>query len=181
MRMITYKPREYEIAPEGCYRARLESIDDAAPGTNARGEEVQRVKFCWMLTTLVTSTGEPFKVYQTYNLTLAPRSFLHQAIVDISGAEPGQSFDLDTLVGAECDLVLRHNAGADGRTWCNIRSILRPATPAEKAEEQRVVAATEQVRQAALRNTFAPRNTPHIVSRPAPTTPAGEDTEDIPF
>jgi hypothetical protein len=181
--MITYKPKEYEIAPEGCYRARLESIDDAAPGTSPRGEEVQRVRFCWVLTTLVTAAGEPFKVFSTYNMTIAPRSFLHQAVCDIVGTPPGESFDLDTLIGSECDLVLRHREGADGRVWCNIRSILRPATPAEKAEEQRVVAATEQVRQAALRNTFAPRSAPHIVTRPAPpaSTPAGEDTEDIPF
>jgi hypothetical protein len=172
--MITYKPREYEIPPEGMYRARLEEITDAAPGINPRGEETQRVRFNWTLLNQFTSAGDAMRVFQTFNSTLAPRSFLFAAVTDIRGVPPGNEFDLDSLIGTECDLVLRHHITDDGRKFCNVKTILRLPTPAEAAEEKRVAAATTAVKQAAQR--------PHVVSRPAPPAPPAEiDDSDVPF
>jgi hypothetical protein len=171
-RIVHRQYKEFELPPEGVHRGRLTEIKDLEPTVNLNGEEKERVRFIWTLLHQRTSSGDTMKVYQTFNVSLHPQSYLSQAIRDITGEEPGDHFDLDGLLGCECDLVLKHNEGNDGRTYCNVRTILRLPTAAEAAEEKRVAAVTEKVKQAAAQ------------PQGAVTVPAEADTisdEDIPF
>jgi len=111
------------------------------------------------------------KVFQTFNLSLHPQSFLTRAITDITGREPGHEFDLDSLVGREVELVIKHNEGNDGRVYANVRTIL-PQTAAENAEEKRVGAMTEKVKEQGRPS--------HTVKAPEPE-PVKITDADIPF
>ena len=180
MRIIKYQQKTFELPPPGLHRGRLVEIKDVSPAMNPQGEEKDRVRFVWTLLHQLDSSGNPMKVFQTLNLSLHPRSFLSQTIGDITGQEPGEEFDLDSLLGSEADLLIKHNSGSDGRTYANVVSILRPPTPAEAAEAQRVAAVTAKVKEMA-------RQPAHIVSTPPPAAPAlpNADSEitdaDIPF
>jgi hypothetical protein len=126
VRIIRYTPQtQFELASEGVHRARLEQIKDLDPALNSKGEEHQRIRFIWSLEDQVNSSNYAFRVFQTFNLSLHPQSFLSRAIFDITGREPGREFDLDSLVGVEVELVIKHNSGDDGRVYANVRTILR--------------------------------------------------------
>jgi hypothetical protein len=179
-RVIRYVPKEYELPKEGVERARLVEIKDLDPALNPRGEEKQRVRFVWELQNQVNSNNYAFKVFQTFNLSIHPMSFLAKTIYDLTGSDAGESFDLDSLQGTVADLVLKHSEGNDGRVYCNIVAIMRlrnaEEAAKEKAEERRVKAATERVMTEARK--------PRVVTAPASASDAGEITdedEDIPF
>jgi hypothetical protein len=93
----------------------------------------------------------------------------------------GSSFDLDSLLGVEADLVLKHNQGDDGKTYCNVRTILRLPTAAERAEEQCVLAITEKVKQAAQQT--AVQSVAQQTAAPPPATAVRTEItdEDLPF
>jgi hypothetical protein len=140
-----YQQKRYELPSEGTYRARLIDIKDLDPALTPGGEEKPRVRFIWDLRDALDSRGVAMKAFQTFNLTMYPMGFLSRAIADITGKDPGREFDLDTLLGVEVDLVIKHNRGADGKTYANVARIIRPKTRAEEVEEQRVKAATTRV------------------------------------
>jgi hypothetical protein len=145
-RTIRYTPnKSYELPSEGVHRAQLTDIKDLPPALDSKGEQHERLRFIWGLKDQVNSFGDPMRVFATYNLSLHPQSFLSRAIFDITGREPGSEFDLDSLLGIECDLVIKHNRAPDGRVYANVSSILRPKTAAGPAEEKRVRRATEKV------------------------------------
>jgi hypothetical protein len=170
--MIRFSHKQFELASEGVHHAKLIEIRDIEPAVNPMGKEKERVRFIWELRDEMNSAGAPMRVFQTLNLSLHPQSFLSKAIFDITGREPGMQFDLDTLVGAEADLVIKHNQGADERTYANVVSILRLKTAAEEAEEKRVRAATQRVKDESRRS--------HTVTRPQPEQAEIADN-DVPF
>jgi hypothetical protein len=170
MRVIRYTPqKQYELASEGIHRAQLKEIKDLDPAPDSRGEEHKRLRFIWELKDQMTSFGGPIKVFQTFNLSLHPQSFLSRAIFDITGGEPGREFDLDRLIGVEVDLVIKHNAAPDGRVYANVATILRQ-TAAETAEK--VKAATEKMKEQSRRS--------HVITRLEPDPPEITD-DDVPF
>ena len=172
-RIIRYEAKQYELQPEGVQRARLSEINDLEPTINSRGKEQERIRFVWE-SNQVNSSGYPFKVWQTFNLTLHPKSFLSKAISDITGKEAGEEFDIDSLIGVVVDLVIKHNEGNDGRVYANVVAIMRLQTKAEGAEEKRVAAATAKVKQNATGS--------RVVTAPTPAANAVEIVdEDIPF
>jgi hypothetical protein len=145
--MIRRTPlKQYELATEGIHRARLKEIRELDPALNSKGEKQPRLRFIWELSDRVNSLGESIRVFATYNVSLHPKSFLARAIVDLTGREPGQEFDLDSLVGVEAELVVKHNQASNGRMYANVGSILRPQTAAEEAGEKRVRAATQKAK-----------------------------------
>jgi hypothetical protein len=93
---------------------------------------------------------------------------------------PRKQFELapEGVHRARLKQLLKHNEGNDGRTYCNVRAIVRLPTAAEAAEEKCVAAVTARVKQAAAQ----PRATA-TVTAPAPAaTQEGEiEDEDIPF
>jgi hypothetical protein len=146
-RVIRYTQKQFELPSEGIHLARLIEIKDLEPGLNPKGEEKSRVRFVWELADEVNISGNPMKAFQTFNVSLHPKSFLGQAIHDITGRDPGNQFDLDSLLGVEVQLVLKHNQGDDGRVYCNVAAILRAKTEAEDAEDAQ---ATAKVKAAAV-------------------------------
>jgi len=113
------------------------------------------------------------KAFQTFNLSLHPQSFLSQAIRDITGRDTGNEFDLDSLLGVEVDLVIKHNEGTDGRIYANVATILRPKTKAEEAEEKRVTDATAKLKANAGRS--------HVMTARTRAMDSEVTDQDIPF
>lgn len=176
-RFVRYVPKPFELAPEGIHPARLVEIKDIKPGPNGRGEEKERVRFSWELKGVFTSNGDPMRVFDTYNLSLHPKSFLCGAIRGIIGREPGEEFDIDSLLGVERDLALKHNEGDDGKTYCNIVAYYRKKTAAETAEEQRVQTVTQRVIEAGAKDSHKLSYSP-----PPPDSDAATITDEaIPF
>jgi hypothetical protein len=174
-RIVHYCKKQFELPSEGLHDAELDEIKDIDATIDNRGEEKERVRFVWELLDLVNSSSHAFKVWQTFNLTLHPQSFLAKAIYDITGSEPGEEFDLDSLLHTKIQLVIKHNQGPDGRTYANVATILRPKTTAEEAEEKRVAAAAHKAKE------NAGRQRTHIVAASPPADKTDITDFDIPF
>lgn len=141
---VTYTPKIYQLPPEGMYRGQLTTIEELGPTMTPNGEK-DRVRFIWTLEEK-DEEGNPFRVFESFNLSIHPKSLLSKTIFEITGKSPGQEFELNDLVGSELNLVLQHNTNEfDGRTYCNIAARLRPSTAAETAEAKRVTTAVAKV------------------------------------
>lgn len=72
--------------------------------------------------------GKPYMVVNRYNATLSPKSNLHKHLVAWRDRKFTQQelddFDLDNVLGANCQLQIIHNVSDDGRTFANIQSIV---------------------------------------------------------
>ena len=174
-----YHAKQYEIAPEGLADAELTEVVDLGMVKSFDGETKPKVKIIWRLSSL-NSRNFRHEIHQTLHASLHPRSALSQLIHDVTGQWPeaGVEFNLDKLLGAKLQVVIRHNySESNQRTYANIASIVRPLSPAEQAEEQRVKEATARVLAEARRG--------HVVVQAASPKPVTKDapfdSSDIPF
>ena len=170
MKWVRYKPKQFELPAEGVQRGKLVEIEELGKEKTPSGEEKDKVRFIWELDQ-TNSSGAPFQVREKFNRTMHPDSWLHKAVAEIIGRDPGTDFDLDTLQDVEVDLVLKHsNPSEKGVRYANVVTHLRPKTKAEAAEERSVSVAILKVKQGAA---LPPTDTP-------PAKAEGTDN-DIPF
>lgn len=57
------------------------------------------------------------------NLSLSPRSRLFSVITAVTGKEPGAEFDLETLIGLECKVLVSHRKSEAGDVWERIERV----------------------------------------------------------
>jgi hypothetical protein len=184
---VKYTPSNYETAPEGVFWATLTEIKKQDGQMIPKGER-DRVRFTFELDK-TDSIGRPLKVFHTVPLNLHPKSMLSKLIFDLTGENPvpDEDYELNDLLNAYVQLVLKHHHADKGKVYANIVSILRPPTPKEEAEEKRVAAVTNKIKQAAANSAASAEQKKHgkmiVFSAPVPApVEAGAITdEDIPF
>ena len=131
--LITYEPTEYEIPGEGIKPATLIEIRDLEIVESRYGSR-PRLLFIWQILN-TDSLGRPLRVFQRVTRSLHPLSDLSQMIFEITGSAPGSAYETDNLLGATCDLTLKHNTSVDGRVFCNVIKIQRSTNQAVKSDE----------------------------------------------
>mgnify|MGYP005836665781 CR=1 FL=1 len=57
------------------------------------------------------------------SLSIAKNSTLLSLIKDITGIEPKGEFDLETLIGKKCQVLITHNQTDNGDVWENIEKV----------------------------------------------------------
>ena len=180
---VRYQAKGFEIPPEGVEWASIAEIKELGLVETQNGAR-EKIAIVWELDR-ADSHGRPFLVFQRFNLSLHPASFLSKTIHDITGEEPGDEYELDDLLNARCQLVLKHNESeTNGRTYANVATILRPRTAAEEREERLIARVTAQVKQQALAN--SPRTTATARAdvddiRDNDTEITDHDVPDVPF
>lgn len=100
----------------GVYAATLVSYESLGMQSYQGGPERERMRFRFELEGETDKeTGEPVGLFVYANLVLTPKSNLAQIITDM-GVDwtPGQAFDLDTLVGRRCQVVVKRVDGPNG-------------------------------------------------------------------
>ena len=173
---VKYTAKNFEVPTEGVHVAELREIKQLGVVETLNGER-EKVRFTYELDE-TDSRGRSLLVFQTFNLTLHPQSFLSKAIYDLTGEEAGGEYELDHLLGIRRQLVLKHHRSeSNGKLYANIAAILRPKTAQDEAEEKRVAAATAKVKQAAAHPPASPAFLP-----PSSDFVEGEVTrDDIPL
>lgn len=71
-------------------------------------------------------------------LSLGKKSKLYGIITELTGREPGAEFDLETLIGLPCKVLVSHKEMESGDVWENVDKVkgLKKRQPARKTPEE---------------------------------------------
>lgn len=118
------------LAAPGTHAAVLVDIQDLGMVPGAYGVK-RKVRLVWQLDAL-DDAGRRVEVARLYTLSLHERAALRQDLERWRGrkftdAELDAGFDLEKLLGVNCQVVVSHNLSDGGRTYADVDSVL-PAT-----------------------------------------------------
>ncbi|MGE5445261.1 MAG: hypothetical protein ACM3SR_11785, partial [Ignavibacteriales bacterium] len=72
--------------------------------------------------------GMPIRVFTEAGNTLTRKSKLRKIVEGILGRtltkEEVQGFDLETLIGLDCQIVVKHEEGLDGNTYSRVETVI---------------------------------------------------------
>jgi hypothetical protein len=114
--------KQYEIPDEGGHPGTLIQVRDLGVVETKFGPK-PRVRLVWELDTLA-SDGRHLRAYQAFNKTFDGKSYLRKAVRQILGRDPGDTFDLESLVGLRRLIVIGHDDGPEGKVFANVRAVL---------------------------------------------------------
>ncbi len=125
--ILTSKKSEFVPHPEGIHPAVCVDVIDLGERTvefQGRARQVQKLKLVFESEAL-TEDGKRMTVSRTFNASLHPKAKLAEFLGKWRGRPvvPGDSIDMDKLLGTPCTLVVSHQQGADGDTYANIDAI----------------------------------------------------------
>ena len=129
MAIMAIKPQSngtYTPAPEGVHDAVCCDVADlGVVETTWQGEtkSQHKVRIVWQLATKMED-GRPFSIGRRYGLTLHEKSSLFRDLKTWFGKAPPDNFDLEKLIGQNCQIVVVHNE-RDGSTYANVQSVLK--------------------------------------------------------
>ena len=136
MSIIASKPKkEYSPAPEGLHAAVCCDVVDLGILKSAFGEK-HKVEIRWMLEENDPKTELPFMVVSRYTLSLHEKAKLRPMLEGWRGrnfsVEELEGFDLENLLGVNCQLQIIHNIADEGQVYANVQAVIPPAKGATK-------------------------------------------------
>lgn len=126
------RAKEFKPAPEGLHAA--VAVDVVALGlVDTQYGKKEMVKIVWQIDEEDTEAKPPrrFQVSRRYGLTLDKRSTLRKDLETWRAKkftkEELEAFDLEKLLGANCQLQVVHNVTDDGGTYANVQAVVPPS------------------------------------------------------
>lgn len=114
--MLKAESQEPGLVEDGVYPATLTNIKQFE---NAYGP---RLGFEFTL----GGKGGGVTVLRSTTPQLTPQSKLAGLIRGLTGAElPGGEFDLESLLGKQCQVLVRRSTNKNGKTYCNVEQVFR--------------------------------------------------------
>lgn len=132
--------KDFKPAPEGLHPAVCVDVVDKGMVTGQFGTQ-HKIQLRWQLEERDSESGKRFMVVSTYTASLNEKATLRKVLESWRGrkftADELEKFDLETLVGANCQIQIAHNIKDGGRTYANVQAIVRAAkgVPALRPEE----------------------------------------------
>ena len=124
----TTKDSDYEVAPEGLWHAVCVDVVDLGIVESKFGQQV-KIEIRWQLEEK-DSKGRPFLIVQRYTPSLHDKSRLKPMLEAWRGrkftAEEQKKFDIEKLLGANCQLQIIHNIKDEGKTYANVQAVVPP-------------------------------------------------------
>jgi hypothetical protein len=194
MPIVVKKPKKtYHPAPEGLHQAVC--VDILAPwteedGFNA-GRMVEKTRIFWVLDQTRTWKNDdgtekqiPYEVSNTYTMSLHEKSNLCRHLEAWRGKKftekEKEGFDLESLIGANCQIQVVHNIKDSGEIFANVGAIV----PIGKNMTKLVVPFKyERRKDRAAKVTDKPAGDAPAADDgdPGPTEPMGEPDDGLPF
>lgn len=128
MAIIARAPEsKFTPAPEGLHQAVCVDVHDLGLQKTPWGEK-HKVIIVWQIDEIDPENDKPFQVRQQYTLSLSDKANLRRDLECWRGRkftdDELQGFDLEKLLGANCQLQIVHNLGDEGRTYANVQAIV---------------------------------------------------------
>jgi hypothetical protein len=132
-------PANFIPAPMGLHRAVCVDVEDLGVVDTRRGPK-HKVKITWQSEQL-NHEGKRYTIVNRYTASLHENAILRQHLINWRGkdfsSEELKSFDLEKLLGANCQINVVHNIKEiDGEsvTFANVTSIVPPPQGMERLE-----------------------------------------------
>ncbi len=122
---VRNKGGDFTPAPEGLHHSVCIDAVDLGMVDGNFGKK-RMVSLAWQ-TKQVMDNGKPYLIIKRYGATLHPKSKLRADLESWRGRkfteDEAVEFDLEKLIGANCQLMIIHNV-KDGNTYANVASIV---------------------------------------------------------
>ena len=128
MAIIVRKPESsFTPCPEGLHQAVCVDVVDLGLQKTAYGEK-HKVELRWQTELENAETNRRFQLRKWYTASLHEKASLRKDLECWRGRkfteEELKAFDLEKLIGANCQLQVIHNITDDGKTYDNIQAIV---------------------------------------------------------
>jgi hypothetical protein len=128
------------LAPAGMHSAVCVDVQDLGLVQGAYGAK-PKVRLVWQLDALDPEAGRRVEVARVYTLSLSERATLRKDLECWRGkkftdAELDTGFDLERVIGVNCQVVVSHDLGDNGTTYANVDNVLPAAKGAPKLAPQ---------------------------------------------
>lgn len=128
MAIIARAPEsKFAPAPEGLHQAVCVDVHDIGLQKTPWGEK-HKVLLVWQIEQVNEDTGKRFDVRNFYTLSLSEKANLRRDLECWRGRKFTEDelagFDLEKLLGANCQLQIVHNLGDEGKTYANVQAIV---------------------------------------------------------
>ncbi len=119
---------DFVPAPEGLHPAVCVDVVDLGKVKQKFGER-HTIDVRWQIDKIYKETGTRFLVNQWYTLSLHEKSNLRRDLESWRGKkfnfnELANGFDLEILIGVNCQIQVIHATKEDGRTFANVSAVL---------------------------------------------------------
>lgn len=180
---------DYVPHPEGIWPAVcVDVIDLGEQATEYQGQKrmVHKVRLVFESES-ITQDGRRMTVSRTFSASLHSKAKLAEFLGKWRGRPvvPGETIDLDKLLGASCTLVVSHQQGKNGvDIYAHIDAISKPTKKVSPSGQYDAKAARERLREFANRDAQHPGQRSTTPARPAAPAPVAEPAmvdDEIPF
>jgi hypothetical protein len=118
---------KFTPAPEGLHQAVCVDVVELGLVKTPWGEK-EKVEIVWQLDAENDETGKRFEVRKWYGLSLHEKANLRKDLECWRGRKFTKDeltgFDLEKLIGANCQLQVIHNITDEGKTFANVQAIV---------------------------------------------------------
>lgn len=125
----TNKGSDFEPAPEGLHRAVCCDVVELGIIDTGFGRK-RMIQIRWQIEER-RKDGKPFLVLQRYAPSTHPKANLRRDLESWRGKkfteEEVQKFDVESILGKNCQLNVVHRPRAEGGVWANVTAIVPPA------------------------------------------------------
>lgn len=127
-------------APEGLHLAVCVDVQDLGLVITQWGEK-NKVRVTWQIEGINGETGRPYEASRSYNNSLHEKAALRKDLESWRGRKFTKvelaGFDLEQLLGVNCQLQIMHQQGDDDVLYANVETVL----PAPKGQRKLVARA----------------------------------------
>ena len=124
--VVSHNRKAFAPCPEGLVQAVCVDVVDLGLLPTPWGDKPM-VRVVWLTDQVNPEDGKPFRVMKRYNASLHDKANLCLDLQCWRGRkftpEEKQAFDLEKLLGANCQLQVVHNLKEDGEVFANVQAI----------------------------------------------------------
>jgi hypothetical protein len=124
---VRKKESEYTVAPEGLWPAVCCDVVDLGIVQTPFGAQ-EKIQIRWQLEEVDEKTGKRFLIVQKYTPSLHEKSKLRPMLEAWRGRkftkDEEREFDIEKLLGANCQLQIIHNIKDEGQVYANVQAVV---------------------------------------------------------
>jgi hypothetical protein len=133
------KETTYATAPEGLHQAVCVDVVDLGDQDTPWGVK-PKIEIRWQLDEVNPETQKRFEIRNRYTNSLHEKAVLRQTLETWRGkkftSDELKGWDLEKLIGVNCQVQVVHKPGDEGRVWANVQAVVPAAKGALKLRPQ---------------------------------------------